>query len=334
MPRSLGRIGLLAALTLLWTDFGSAAERLLPAVADNTLFSEMPPGQTLSNGAGPHVFVGLNRFFHVRRGLMRFSLTPEIPFGSTINAATLTVNISQAAAAGFTPVSVHRLLASWGEGTSNSGTPGGSGAPATPGDATWLHRFFDTDFWLTPGGDFAPGATATATPSSLGAFSISGLAGDVQTWLDLPATNHGWLLRLSSETTSQTAIRLDSRENPVAGLRPALRVSFRAGGDANADDLVNLSDFAVLAANFNQGLFGPDNGDFNRDSIVDLADFAILAINFNRDFSRAAVPEPRLGVVAGAIVLIRSLRKRRSGGKQPSAEGLTRKPAASSDGGG
>ena len=39
----------------------------------------------------------------------------------------------------------------------------GDGAPATPNDATWRHRFFDSVFWTTQGGDFS--ATVSASQS-------------------------------------------------------------------------------------------------------------------------------------------------------------------------
>ena len=95
------------------------------------------------------------------------------------------------------------------------------------------------------------------------------------------------------------------------------------GGDATLDDVVNLSDFNVLAANFGQGDRTWQTGDFNRDGLVNLSDFNILAANFGisaagsqvtaRDWARlgAAVPEPTalacLGVAAAAI-----LRRRRA----------------------
>lgn len=78
-------------------------------------------------------------------------------------------------------------------------------------------------------------------------------------------------------------------------------VTVRAPGDATGDNTVNISDFAVLAANFNQ-TGGYDQGNFNLDALVNISDFAILAANFNRTFPAdlprgAAVPEP-VGLIA------------------------------------
>lgn len=78
-------------------------------------------------------------------------------------------------------------------------------------------------------------------------------------------------------------------------------------GDANLDGVVNISDFAALAANFNT-LGGWAKGNFNFDSVIDISDFALLAGNFNRDFPRTAIPEPAIG---GLLLLgVTALRRR------------------------
>jgi hypothetical protein len=51
------------------------------------------------------------------------------------------------------------------------------------------------------------------------------MVADVQSWLDDPASNFGWLL-LGDETTSLTARRFDTREAPNSALRPALEITF------------------------------------------------------------------------------------------------------------
>jgi hypothetical protein len=188
-------------------------------------------------------------------------------------------------------VDVHRATASWGEGASNAGSPGGQGAIAAANDATWLYRFFESELWSSPGGDFAATPTVSFTPSNFGSISITGLNADVQSWLDGQAVNNGWLIKLATEGVPQTAIRFDSKDNAAPTLQPRLILNFRGGGDANGDDLVDIGDFATLAANFNQPLFGPDNGDFDRTNLVDIGDFAILAGNFNQNFAARAVPE-------------------------------------------
>lgn len=92
-------------------------------------------------------------------------------------------------------------------------------------------------------------------------------------------------------------------------------------GDANLDRAVNISDFALLAANFNTPA-GWTHGDFNYSGVTDIADFALLAGNFNQslpmDLSRgAAVPEPTAAALIAATGL---LGRRRRGGQAVSSE--------------
>jgi hypothetical protein len=72
-------------------------------------------------------------------------------------------------------------------------------------------------------------------------------------------------------------------------------VRYTYGGDANLDDTVNLTDFTLLAANFNKTGRRWSQGDFNYDGTVDLTDFTMLAANFNKSLSpteaRAAVTQ-------------------------------------------
>jgi hypothetical protein len=138
-------------------------------------------------------------------------------------------------------VALHRVLSPWSEGT--SAASGGGGAPAVAGDATWLHTLFDTQFWRAPGGDFEPdpsGFTAVGSPGVYVWGSTPALEADVQSWLDEPSSNHGWLLT-GNEKIRTTAKRFASRENPVEDMRPQLIVVYET---------------ACVAANLAPGEFG------------------------------------------------------------------------------
>ena len=50
---------------------------------------------------------------------------------------------------------------------------------------------------------------------------------DVQSWLDSPAANFGWLL-LGNESISQTTKRFDSKDNEEEANRPVLAVEYQA----------------------------------------------------------------------------------------------------------
>src|SRR4029453_9322572 len=84
---------------------------------------------------------------------------------------------------------------------------------ATRNGVPWAPRFYHTVFWTTQGGDFSATVSASQSVGAIGNYTWSSaqMVTDVQTWLDTPATNFGWLV-LGDESTSVTAKRFDSRE--------------------------------------------------------------------------------------------------------------------------
>jgi len=121
--------------------------------------------------------------------------------------------------------SVHRVLADWGEGSSVS--VGGGGAPATAGDATWLHRFYPNSFWTNAGGDFDPIAHASATIGGVGFYTWDDdlLTSDVRAWWNAPSGNFGWLI-VGNESGASTVRRFESRETAVVEQRPWLVIHY------------------------------------------------------------------------------------------------------------
>jgi hypothetical protein len=142
-----------------------------------------------------------------------------------ITAASLSVNMSRSPTNTAYVVELHKLLADWGEGTSIAPGEEGDGAPATANDATWRHRFFDTIFWTTQGGDFSATVSASQSVGGTGHYTWSSaqMVADVQSWLDNPASNFGWLV-LGDETAIATAKRFDTRESASP---PMLTIEFR-----------------------------------------------------------------------------------------------------------
>ena len=193
---------------------------------DNTLF-ENPTG-SLSSGIG-ELFAGRtgNRADTlVRRGLMAFDLS-AIPAGATVSQVSLDLAISLSApGSNSTDMSLHKLMADWGEGTSRGLGAGGAGGPATNGDATWLHRSFASSTWSTPGGDFEAAASGTASVGTTGTtatWSTAGMVADVQSWVDTPSSNFGWIL-IGDESTIQNARRFNSKDR--GGTAPKLTVTY------------------------------------------------------------------------------------------------------------
>lgn len=211
----------------------------MAAAGDNTLFEDS--SGLLSNGAGPVMFAGRNNQNLVRRALVRFDVEGSVPSGAVISSVVLTLNVSNVSDPTPRVFTIHRVQKEWGEGTS-TGT-GGAGAPATTGDATWLHRFYPETLWTSPGGDFEPIPDASQLLGDVGPYSWSAppMASDVQAWCDGVVPNYGWIV-LGDETASGAARRFDSRENAVAGNRPTLTVTYSvttAVGDGGAlEDIV------------------------------------------------------------------------------------------------
>jgi hypothetical protein len=78
-------------------------------------------------------------------------------------------------------------------------------------------------------------------------------------------------------------------------------------GDANRDKKVDLTDFTILASNFNQSGKTFSQGDFSYNGIVDLTDFTILASKFNQ--SLATQGAPGTTVAAEAATPLRRVRQ-------------------------
>ena len=180
---------------------------------DNTLYEFDPDEGDHSNGAGFHFFSGENGMGELRRGVLAFDVARTIPAGSTITAVSLSLNMSMTPA-GAETIELHKLLADWGEGTSHAPMGEGDGAPATPNDATWRHRFYDTVFWTMQGGDFSAIVSASQSVGGTGQYiwSSTQMVADVQSWLDNPASNFGWLV-LGDESAAGTSKRFDTRES-------------------------------------------------------------------------------------------------------------------------
>ena len=202
---------------------------ILTPVKDSTLY-ESNSGDT-SNGVGTFFFVGKTNNGEIRRGLVAFDVAGQLPTSATVVSATLQLQMTKTSGEPAN-VTLHRALADWGEGSSDASANEGQGATATPGDATWLHTFFDTALWQTPGGDFAPINTASIQVDGTGAYrwpSSPAMIADVQQWLNDPASDFGWVL-VGNESENKTAKRFTARESDIAANRPQLTVVYTVTG--------------------------------------------------------------------------------------------------------
>jgi photosystem II stability/assembly factor-like uncharacterized protein len=194
---------------------------------DNTLYEYIPADGDRSNALGDHFFAGKTVKSEIRRGVLAFDIAGSIPPGSTITSVSLSMHMSRTLLETARTVELHKLLADWGEGTSDAPGEEGDGAPATTNDATWRHRFYDTIFWATQGGDFSNTVSASQSVGVIGDYTWNSapMIGDVQSWLDNPVNNFGWLV-LGNESESATAKRFDTRESTAP---PVLTIEYTPG---------------------------------------------------------------------------------------------------------
>lgn len=220
------RASLALAATLGAVSMAFSATLTFSPTKDNTLY-ENDGG--LSNGRGAFLFSGRTNAFGLRRAVLAFDVASAIPPGSTITSATLTLHVSATISAPQ-KFFVHRLFSDWGESSSDAGFPGGGGAPAEPGDATWTHAFWPSTTWSSAGGDYDPAPSASRTLGGIGTYTLGPtpeLVTDVQDWVDTPGANYGWIL-IGDESGFTSAYRFDSRESTSAPIRPVLTVGYTA----------------------------------------------------------------------------------------------------------
>jgi hypothetical protein len=198
-------------LSLLLPSARGATVTLRP-VADTSIFSAYP---TFNFGGGTTFTAGGRPHGGSTRALFVFDIAHNIPAGAIIDSATLRLTVIAAPPSQpfNSTFDLDRLTASWGEGT---GTDRG-GRPAGPNESTWNNRFGTSGSpWSTPGGDYISTASDTDFIAGTGNYTFSstpGLVSDIQSWLDNPADNFGWLLRSESESNLHTIRRFASRND-------------------------------------------------------------------------------------------------------------------------
>ena len=232
-PKTLLSVILAVVLAGIALSLASAATINLNPSKDNTLYQFGAADGDRSNAVGTRLFTGETQEAEIRRAVLAFDIAGNIPAGSTITSVSLSMNMSRSFDSTARTVELHKLLADWGEGTSDASGQEGMGALATTNDATWRHRFYNTIFWTTQGGDFSGTVSASQSVGAIGPYvwSSAQMVADVQSWLDNPSSNFGWLVK-GDESTSSTAKRFDSRQSASP---PVLTIGYTAGGIPCAD---------------------------------------------------------------------------------------------------
>jgi hypothetical protein len=203
-----------------------AETALVRADRDTTLIED--PEGARSNGAGPVFFVGQTNQAtgSLRRGLVRFDVASALPQGAVMESVMLHLTALRGNS-GASLIRLSRVLADWGEGASSS--TGGQGVLSEPGDATWIHTFYDTEIWKHPGGHFVADASATFVVDEPGEYLVTTspkMLADVRLWATAPSRNFGWIL-IGDESRPQSVRPFASRESSDPVAVPVLEIVYR-----------------------------------------------------------------------------------------------------------
>jgi hypothetical protein len=211
----------------------TADEVLIVAGADNTLYEDSLG--SVSNGSGAIMVAGRTNgeVDSIRRAVLFFDVAGNIPHGAVVESVALSLYLNKGNG-GVREMRLHRLLTDWGEGASTV-DGGGQGAPAEPGDATWLNTFYPDSFWGPDGGRYVGRVSASQLVGTAGGkndlagsytwLSTDRLVDDVRRWVKKPSKNYGWIL-VGDESVKQTAKQFASRDSVSPDLRPMLEVTY------------------------------------------------------------------------------------------------------------
>lgn len=206
----------------------SALTTTIEPSKDTTLYADS--GLTLGNSLGDYLFVGTTLQTVPRRSLLAFDIAGNVPAGAVITGVELKLTHSRNQSATGFATSLHKLTKTWGEGTSNAPGEEGGGTTAEAGDATWQETVLGGADWAAPGGDYESLTSTAVVVAGIGDYvlpSTPEAVADVQSWLNNPATNFGWVL-IGNESGDGTAKRFNSRHHPTLSTRPALTITYTA----------------------------------------------------------------------------------------------------------
>ncbi|HEY7374896.1 MAG TPA: DNRLRE domain-containing protein [Polyangia bacterium] len=193
------------------TRASALSARTLAATADTFINSAFPDN---NNGTSPSIYTGMNGQGGLMRGLVRFTMPPELQGRVTVSAVTMTMvtrglgmtdsNPPTAATAALRATAV-----AWSEGTGfgdgQAANTVGQACGAT--GATWNQPNCTGGTAWSGGTPTAAASASAAVPAALEAAVVwdsatagnAGMIADVQSWIDTPAGNQGWLITSSTE---------------------------------------------------------------------------------------------------------------------------------------
>lgn len=221
---------------LLWLGLSAqvlAATAMLTPVADTFITQRFPDS---SNAGASELICGSQGTMaggSRNRALFKFEPGQSIPQGATITAARFTLTVTKAPDLGVdSNFGLRRVLRDW-----------------KVDQATWKLRATPNLTWTQPGGaegtDYSETISASTLVSEAGPYAYDSTAeavADVQSWLDHPSANFGWILISDQESQLFSARRLSAVDRGAEV--PTLEVDYTIVPQPTIQD-----------AHINQGLF-------------------------------------------------------------------------------
>ncbi len=163
---------------------------------------------------------------HKYRGLLKFDLS-SIPAGAKITSAVVSLYFESEADTTDRTVGMHRALTQWYEGEA-------TGVPAAGVDASvWAFRNYKGSVaWAGEAGggagsDYVAAATDSKVCDSPSKALDYNVTADVQAFADGTATNYGWWLINTEESTQNSRKRFTSSDGATATNRPKIVVNYK-----------------------------------------------------------------------------------------------------------
>lgn len=202
---------------------------------------------------------------------MQFDIAGNIPAGAVVTSVSLVMNLETGGSAADDH-DLHVVTTDWGEGTSSGS---GNGDVAVAPDATWSDAMIGTSTWTSAGGDYNLTSSITMslddTPGNH-TFTSATMATDVQSWLDTPGNNFGWIL-IGNEANPCASRRFGSKDQ---GIAPQLVINYTCSDPPTA-----------ICQNINAYLDGSGNVTIN-DSDLDGGSAPVCATSLTFSASQTA----------------------------------------------
>lgn len=160
----------------------------------------------------------------ISKGLIRFALE-NIPPGSTINSATLTLECNAVGAATAANVEVHRALTQWNEGNANGANPTGAASTWARRDQVLAMTWSSGTLGGLAGTDYSSSAAATTSVAGTGTYTWD-LTAEVDALVNGSIYSHGWWL---IQPTGPTKNFVSSDDSSDSTKWPKLVIDYTPG---------------------------------------------------------------------------------------------------------